>query len=239
MRATFSKLNSTQKDIAYKKAIDTLLELAAIDPIDINLEHFTPNLLETQLDLFKEWYLIKYKGIKITSEIESQLSTLLTSFESIFLSAPKTVVHVDYHSRNLLYINTEKIGVIDYQDARVGPIGYDAISLWFDSYIKHTDTEIQQWANYYLEGLNKIPRFSFLTNDMLMELSYLSGLQRLIKNLGIFARLTIKYKKPDYEKYIPKVLDDIDLIINKYPSFDFFRPLLHDKLGHAHSHQEL
>ncbi|MBT6207372.1 MAG: phosphotransferase [Francisellaceae bacterium] len=224
----YSELKKSEFNEHYLYAMETLVDLAAINPTTTTMPIFSDSLIQSQMLLFKEWYLMQYKSMPINSTIDSILSSLVDTFESVFKNAPQVIVHMDYHSRNLIKTTSHSPGLIDYQDARIGPIGYDAASLWFDAYIEHSDADIDKWVQQYLERLQAIPKFSFLTKDLLLEFCYMSGLQRLIKILGIFARLKIMYKKPAYEQYIPKVIKDINYILQFYPKLNDFKTLLSD-----------
>lgn len=215
---TYDKLSKDNLDSSYLKAIDSLVDIAKIQIERPEVPAFSTQLLNEQMNIFKEWYLEKYLGVDISSEIDKKLNSLLNSLDLIFKTAPQTIVHMDYHSRNLIATDVNSPGIIDYQDTRVGPIGYDAISLWFDAYKEHSEEDISRWSKYYLDGLKSDIRYKFLSHDLLLNLCYMTGLQRLLKVLGIFARLKIKYNKPNYERYIPKVIKDINFILSLYPN---------------------
>lgn len=215
---TYDKISKDGLENPYIGAMDSLAQLAFITPDKNYMPVFSYDLLSEQMTLFKEWYLDRYLKINITNDINKKLASLLNTFDLIFKTAPQVIVHMDYHSRNLLKVDCGSPGIIDYQDARIGPLGYDAISLWFDAYNKHPKDSIERWAKYYLDRLKEDHRYKFMSYDLLLNLCYMTGLQRLIKILGIFARLKLKYNKPNYEQYIPKVLKDILFILDLYPN---------------------
>lgn len=121
----------------------------------------------------------------------------------------------DYHVDNLMlfnYKNSQEVGLLDFQDALIGSVAYDLVSLLEDArrdVDKQNKTILYQ---YFLEqsGYDK--------NSFDADYQVLS-LQRNLKILGIFARLAMRDKKEQYLQFIPRVKQ---LVINRLSQNDFF-----------------
>ena len=118
------------------------------------------------------------------------------------LEQPQVCVHRDYHCRNLLF-NQGQIGVVDFQDALVGPGLYDIASLLRDCYYQHAEQTIDYWLDYFL---SRSPLFN--TNDFAATKSAFdhTAIQRQIKAVGIFARLHLRDAKSSHLRWITPVV---------------------------------
>jgi aminoglycoside/choline kinase family phosphotransferase len=114
-------------------------------------------------------------------------------------------VHRDYHSRNLMVCDPCP-GILDFQDAVLGPITYDLVSLLRDAYIAWEEERVIDWAVRYWEkarsaGLPVAGDFA----DFYRDFEWM-GAQRQLKVLGIFARLSLRDGKEGYLKDQPLVM---------------------------------
>ena len=109
-------------------------------------------------------------------------------------------VHRDYHCRNLLY-NDGQLGIVDFQDALVGPLSYDLATLLYDCYHKFSNQDVVRWRDYYLsQAPSQLDPISF-SKDL-----EFSAVQRQLKAVGIFSRLDLRDGKPSHLPYIEPVL---------------------------------
>ena len=195
----------------YESSINTLLDIQTrVD--QERLDPYTGALLEQEMSLFEKWFCNAFLEIELDHFslkiiIDTQIF-LRNSAEAQF----QVPVHRDYHSRNLMVLAPEIIGsrfvpgVIDFQDAVLGPYTYDLVSLLRDAYIRWDKQQVEVWALYYYRNaralglMNTIDKAQFLRDFDLM------GLQRQMKVIGIFARLAIRDNKPDYLADIPGVM---------------------------------
>ena len=116
------------------------------------------------------------------------------------------VVHRDYHSRNLMLLEDGALGVIDFQDAVIGPITYDLVSLLKDCYLRLPREQVVNRALAYKQRLETELPIGSISDDQFMRWFDLIGLQRHIKVLGIFARLALRDGKANYLKDLPLVI---------------------------------
>lgn len=203
-------------DGLYIDAIDALIKMQTIDGI---LPVYDKKLLQTELDLFETWYLNRHLDVQLNQQQKSSLETI---FELLIKNAeeqPQVFVHRDYHSRNLMITNENNPGVIDYQDAVIGPITYDLVSLFKDCYIEWPRDKVEHWLDLYLARLT--PTY-FIEKQTLLRWFDLMGVQRHLKVLGIFSRLNYRDNKPQY-------LDDLPLtlkyVLDTCSQYDELQPL--------------
>jgi len=178
-------------------------------------------LLE-EMNLMPQWYFKEYLQ-KTLECVEARL--LLESFSLIakeVLSQPQGIfVHRDYHAKNLMIDTQDEIAVIDFQDAKEGALMYDLVSLLRDVYVRLDAKEVERLVLLFkqLKGI-EVDEVTF------MRWFDFTGLQRHIKILGIFARLSIRDGKDGYLKDIPLSLHYIEEVGSKYPELHGLLTLL-------------
>src|SRR5690606_8443000 len=101
--------------------------------------------------LFREWYLGRHLGIALDAQANALLDRAFTVLEDAALEQPRVCVHRDYHSRNLMVTTRNNPGILDFQDAVVGPVTYDLVSLLRDCYIAWPRARVEAWALGYCD----------------------------------------------------------------------------------------
>lgn len=221
--------NPNNADRLYKDAIDALINLQTnFDCTKHQFKSFSLEFIKQQLGVFQEWYLEKNLKINASAEIKQLLDDLAIWLYTFFAKQPQCFVHLDYHSRNLIHTNKNNPGILDFQDAMIGPSVYDLVSLFQDAYISWDSKKIYEWLNYYNNiVLNKDLKSKNLQNNIanalgysdintLIEAFYIVGLQRHLKNLGVFSRLSIRDNKQNYLQHIPLLLKYIEITLENY-----------------------
>lgn len=192
-------------DPLYESAWRSLIQLQQYSPPQ-PLAAYDAVRLTQEMRLFDEWYLGRHRNTVLSA---SEMETLNGVYQRIVdqcLSEPTVIVHRDYHSRNLMVLDQGGPGVLDFQDAVMGPMSYDLVSLLRDAYIAWPEEVQIDWAVRYWEdarraGLPIAHDFS----DFWRAFEWM-GLQRHLKVLGIFARLYYRDGKDGYLKDIPLVM---------------------------------
>ena len=159
-------------------------------------------LLRRELNLFPEWYVQKHLGKTIPEESLERMFALLVKSA---LAQPAVYVHRDYMPRNLMVCEPNP-GVLDFQDAVLGPISYDAVSLVRDAFVSWDEEQVLDWTVRYWE---KAKRASLPVDADFGEFWRAfewMGLQRHLKVLGIFARINYRDGKPKYLADTPRFL---------------------------------
>jgi aminoglycoside/choline kinase family phosphotransferase len=210
-------------ELYYGKAIDSLIKMQNVETE--GLAAYDGEFLRFEMNLMQEWYLEKHLGLTLD---ETQLNTISSALETItseVLAQPQEVfVHRDYHSRNLMFGCTDDLVVIDFQDARVGAVTYDLVSLLRDVYVELHPNDVERLALHFrdMKGLD-------VDDETFMRWFDFIGLQRHIKILGIFARLAIRDGKEGYIKDIPLTLKYVLDVASKYSELDGLVALFFNK----------
>lgn len=203
--------NDQAIDGYYQWAMAALIELQKIPVKTAKEKHQIPDydakLLNREMDLFSDW-LLPYLGVTIAPALWQSLKSELIAAIS---AQPQVIVHRDYHSRNLMQNQNDKtsLGVIDFQDAVIGAYTYDLVSLVRDAYIDFPESWVQKWMADFWQKLidNHMPTTKtaaeFETQVNIM------GVQRHLKVLGIFVRLSERDGKDRYLADMPKVMRDL------------------------------
>ena len=201
----------------YKLAIDILIEIQSIDTQNINLPSYNSEILNTEMQLLIDWYLPKELSSKQSNNLKKIFKILIDNS----LNSGQVLVHRDYHCRNLMFINDNDLGVIDFQDAVIGSNTYDLCSLLKDAYFELNQEQLQILLKYFYDKSNISTKFT----DFMKQFE-LMGLQRHLKILGIFKRLSIRDGKHQYLEDIPLVKKYALQIANKYPEFSILKEIL-------------
>ena len=170
------------------------------------------------------------KQLNITLSAE-QKEILQQSFAILIknaLAQPQVCVHRDYHSRNLMVNkdNPEHPGVIDFPDAVIGAVTYDLVSLLKDCYISWPREKVESWVKYFHTEAELLGIISNVSFDEFLRWFDLMGLQRHLKVAGIFSRLKHRDGKAGYLKDIPRTMDYVFDVLERYPEFKPLQTLL-------------
>lgn len=213
-----SQLNPDTAHKLYIDAIDALIILQAQSKPD-QLPAYDRALLNTELQLFPEWYLKKHLQVTLTDQQQAVIDQTFEKLLANNTAQASVYVHRDYHSRNLMVLAKGNPGILDFQDAVYGPITYDLASLLRDAYIQWDEEMVLDWAVRYWEKAKRagLPVPTDI-DDFYRDFEYM-GLQRHLKILGIFARLHHRDGKDNYLADIPVVLDYVLKTARRYRDF--------------------
>lgn len=227
------KLTDATADKFYQQAFETLINLQSCPDNQQLVPRYDGELLRRELLIFNEWFVTGLLGYSLNSAETSMLDTMFSKLEASALDQPQSLVHRDFHSRNLLVRTTknEPLGVIDFQGALWGACTYDLVSLLRDCYIRWPATDVKRWA---LEFRSLAIQSGLLNGDT-SEAEYLRwfdwiGLQRHIKVLGIFARLHLRDHKHHYLQDLPLVIRYTLEVTEAYPGLRTFSNWFKEKL---------
>jgi aminoglycoside/choline kinase family phosphotransferase len=163
--------------------------------------------LSREIGLMPEWFLGWHLALELTPA-ERQL--LAAAFEFLIaeaLAQPLVFVHKDYHARNLMVVTPRNPGIIDFQDALRGPVGYDLVSLLKDCYIAWPRQRVVGWVRGFRTRLLSQGGPAGDSEEQFLRWFDLIGVQRHIKVLGIFCRLWYRDGKAGYLADLPRTLD--------------------------------
>ncbi len=222
-RPYLDELDTHNADRLYGDAIQSLLRMQTIDDA---LPAFDSERLQTEMGLFRDWLIGRHLGITLSENQQRTLQSMFDLLEQSALAQTQVFVHRDYHSRNLMVTDAHNPGVIDFQDAVLGPITYDLVSLLKDCYIAWPRASMLNWVNAFAE---RNPLVEQADAAFIRDFEFM-GVQRHLKASGIFARLNHRDGKPGYLDDIPRVLAYIYDTSARYPQLHPLHELL-EELG--------
>ncbi|MBO9686684.1 MAG: phosphotransferase [Mitsuaria chitosanitabida] len=186
------------------------------------LPTFDEAFVRRELQIFVDWCVQAHHGKQWDEKQRGYWDRTVTLLAANIAAQPRVPMHRDYMPRNLLVVPAgaegANPGVIDFQDAVMGPITYDIASLLRDAFISWDEAEELDWAVRYWEGARKAGLFgrdpADPTGEDPHEMALDFGLfwrrlewtvlQRQLKILGIFCRLKHRDGKPQYVEDLPR-----------------------------------
>lgn len=223
-------LNENSADSAYQSAIELLISMQRSDVDALSLPHYSAELLNAEMTLFLEWFIAGLLGYSLSFEERAMIEALFQKLIDSAQEQPQVFVHRDYHSRNIMQSAEGELATIDFQDAVIGPISYDLVSLLRDCYVSWPESCIEQWLAYYQQQAQQQGVIQSVEAQHFRRWFDLMGLQRHIKVLGIFARLYQRDGKAAYLNDLPLVINYILSVANNYPEFGDFCFWFREKL---------
>ncbi len=171
---------------------------------DFELPNFDVERMQRECDLYLDWYLPKVAAYSPSEPERAAFHAALLPYLQRLHALPKAAVHLDYHCRNLMLPKGGlPLGIIDFQDAVLGPITYDLASLLYDCYQDYPESLRREWSEYFFSALPEASSAYFGDFDDWHEALRLTALQRHIKAIGIFARLAHRDGKQSFLDEIP------------------------------------
>jgi len=171
--------------------------------------------LRREIDLFPDWYIARHLGLTLTAPQREVLEKTFRTVIDANLGQARVFVHRDFMPRNLMF-STPNPGVIDFQDALYGPVGYDIACLYRDAFISWDeelilDGTIRYWEKARKAGVPVPDDFG----DFYRDIEWMA-LQRHLKVAGIFARINYRDGKPHYLTDTPRFIHYIRKTCERY-----------------------
>ena len=225
VRTLLPELNAANVEPHYQAAMAAILQMQLHTDV-VGLPNYDAPRLDAEMELFPEWFLKRHLGITPSCEEFDIIETTMMQLRNLALTQPKVFVHRDFHSRNLMLANPEnhssqRLAVIDFQDAVRGPITYDLVSLLRDCYIRWPESDIARWLENY-RTLSAHAGLHQADGDLFRRWFDWMGVQRHLKVLGIFARLNYRDGKAGYLQDLALVLHYTLSVCAGYPELQGF-----------------
>jgi N-acetylmuramate 1-kinase len=163
--------------------------------------------LAREMALLPEWFLARHLALALSAGETRLLSETCEFLIQAALAQPVVFVHRDYHARNLMVVGERNPGIVDFQDALLGPVGYDLVSLLKDCYIAWPRERVLGWVREFRARLGAQGGEAGASEAEFLRWFDLIGVQRHIKVLGIFCRLWYRDGKRGYLADLPRTLD--------------------------------
>lgn len=184
----------------FERALHLLERLQRQAPCD-DLPEYDHALLARELDLFPEWCLTKLLDLPVPPSWHALRESLIDNA----LAQPRVAVHRDFDAMNLM-LHEDALWLIDFQDAVKGPISYDLISLLRGRYRLWPQARMADFIESFRQQAQEDGRLSPIDADTFHRQVEAMGVQRSLKVLGIFCRLTLRDAKPRYLERLPHFL---------------------------------
>jgi len=205
----------------YKQAINVLVQMqvkatAPADPGCLAFHRsFDAPLLMWEFEHFVEYGIEARRGQPIPAGDAAAIRNEFSNIADLLAGQPQVLTHRDYHSRNVM-VDGVRLGVIDFQDALLGPATYDLASLLRDAYIQLDEALVDRLIEYYLDQLAE-HRHVWTNRDAFRRLFDLTSIQRNLKAAGRFVYIDRVKGNPKFLADIPRVLSYVKRNLQRYP----------------------
>ena len=221
-------LNKQNSNKLIKLAIEQIHKIEVIE-LDKSVFLDFEKITENNLNLFKRFFLEEFLNAPELQILKEEIDEFYSLIISELKDYPQVISHYDFESRNLMSLSEEKIGVIDFQDALIGPLGIDLASLFKDLYIEWTDEEISNWLDFYVENSQIAKSASLKSKDVRRMIDFAS-LQRQTRILGKLSQVFLKLNRSERLKDFKTILNYLMNTSSEYYETkrysDFFKSLI-------------
>lgn len=190
----------------YPSAAAALCRMQTTVALRDGLDAYDAPFMAREVGLFPTWFLARHLEVEPSASLLSLLERALRVLTDAAAAQPQVFVHRDYHSRNLMVVPEAGPGIIDFQDAILGPVTYDLASIYKDCYVRWPRSTVLRWVEDY-RSLAIAAGLVLPSGAEFVRWFDLVGLQRHLKVLGIFARLWYRDGKRAYLADLPLVLE--------------------------------
>lgn len=212
-----SILTAQNATVLYQHAIDALIQLQHCQSIpNYELPAFQIDVMWQEWLLYKTWFLSTFLQCHLAPDYEKNLDKCMRQVIEQVAQQPQVLMHRDYHSANLMQLQgfTNATGILDFQDAFIGPITYDLVSLLRDCYIDWPESMIKELLHYYFLQAKKTNLLTHQQEHEFYRWMNWMGVQRHFKTLLTFARKQCRDQQSRYLQFIPRTLNYLLLECN-------------------------
>lgn len=185
---------------------------------------FDVPLLMWEFDHFLEYGIEARQEAAMGEDDRSAIREEFRKISELLAEQPRVFVHRDYHSRNLM-VDENRLGVIDFQDALMGPVTYDLASLLRDAYIELDESLIDRLIESYLD-LMEVEQKKSSNRESFRRLFDFTSIQRNLKAAGRFVYIDRVKGNPKFLADIPRTLGYVKRNLSKYPELSTLRKLM-------------
>lgn len=209
--------NPATARILYDQAVSALLLMIRVE---CEVPSYNREKLLQEMSLFNDWFVTRQLGLELSPQETDMLAGVLEVLVENAVQQPSGFVHRDYHSRNLMILDESGPGIIDFQDAVIGPVTYDLVSLFKDCYYRFDRTEVVRRVEGFHQSL--VEQGLVPAAAPFLRWFDLMGAQRHLKCAGIFSRLNLRDGKPGYLPDVPLVVDYLIEVAQWYDELNDF-----------------
>ncbi len=198
----------------YGVALSALARLQHCQIQNWKIPFFTADFMYQELQLWKDWFLQKHVHLQLDAKTEKMLHAFFNFLAASAASQPQVLMHRDFHSANLMVLPEDQVGILDFQDAFIGPVTYDLVSLLRDCYIAWPDVFVKKLVVEYKQ---KLPALVNVSEIEFLRWFDLMGLQRHLKALLTFSRKFHRDQNANYLQHIPRTIQYVANVAPLYP----------------------
>ncbi|MES2802271.1 MAG: phosphotransferase [Bdellovibrionota bacterium] len=226
----------------YKKSLDEIIKIhttatqSARPTIAKEIMFDTAKFL-WELNYAREHLIEGVLKFQLKEKVASDLQKTFTEIAERLHNEPKVICHRDYHSRNLM-IKLDQVYVIDFQDARLGPIQYDLVSLIKDSYVDISDKYADKMLDYYFANTSFL-QDRHLSKEQFNVIYELQSVQRCFKACGSFASFMNTRNDRRYLKYLTPTLKRVMRSLAHFPEYKLLIDVLIDAGAFDNNYERL
>ncbi len=215
----------------YQKTLDELIKIHDVSTTSeikstASFIKFDTAKFLWEMNYAKEHLLLGLLKIKLSDQVAKDLENVFTDFCQLLDAESKVICHRDFHSRNVMILR-DQVHVIDFQDARLGPVQYDLVSLFKDSYVDITDSYAKVLMDYYFENSN-VKKSKNFSQEHFFKMYELQSLQRCFKACGSFASFMNTRQDRRYLKYLSGTLKRVMKSLLHFPEYTMLQSILID-----------
>lgn len=192
-------------DLYYEQAINELIKIQSSNKDDIFLKSLNEEIFDMNWELFEKDFYRNFLALsdeKLLHKIKKNYNFVCSQLEN----QPKVVCHYDYECRNLIFTSSKKAGILDFQDALIGPIGLDLASLFKDLYYEWPEEKIHNWYKIYISKIKKKLGLE-LSFELLVKFIDFASIQRQIRILGKLSQVYQQLSREERIKDFPRLID--------------------------------
>lgn len=214
-RSYLAALDTGNADTLFGDATDALITMqVSINPD--SLPAYDRNRLQTELDLFPDWYLTRHLNTRPGADQRETWDRVCERLIANALDQQTVFVHRDFMPRNLMVCDPNP-GIIDFQDAVAGPVAYDPVCLFRDAFVSWPTDRVDDWLENYRRRAHAAGLPITGDPDTWRRQCDLMGVQRHLKVIGIFARIRYRDGKPAYLEDAPRFFRYLEQAIARNP----------------------
>jgi aminoglycoside/choline kinase family phosphotransferase len=219
-------LQGNNADLLYGLALDALVQMHTCREVPgWSIPLFNEAWLWQEWQGFWVWFVKSFLHLPL-GEKQKDLDTVFAQIVASVVSQPQVFMHRDFHSANLMVLPDNHVGILDFQDAFIGPLTYDAVSLLRDCYIAWPEEQVMQWSISYWQRLRENGSYQDISQQQFLQWFDWMGIQRHLKALLTYARKYIRDGERKYLQHIPRALAYLISVSKNYSEL----ALLHEFL---------
>ena len=191
------------EETLYTAALDVLIKLRSIPIEDIQvIEKYQESQMIEHLETFTDWFMPYVLHGKPQDTIKTDFIEIWKQLIPSALNTQQGLILWDFHINNLMHLKRyglQSCGILDFQDARIGPFSYDLVSLLEDARRPMNPHLRDSLMDRYIKQINPSEQENFIRSYHIL------AAKRHLRVLGFFVRLCQRDHKPGYLRHLPHV----------------------------------